>query len=160
MDNNWLEYIYKNLHRESYIWARQCCSYNDEQAKEVMQLVYLKLLEGKASYKQKATIKTWLFSVIRFTALDYLKKETIHLNIDDLNPIVVEFDYGESIDNYQEVLRKLPTRQYQVLLLVFYHNLTLVEVAEVLGIGIGSVRTHYDRGKKGLRKLLTKEIAL
>jgi RNA polymerase sigma-70 factor, ECF subfamily len=159
MNNNWLNYIYKNLHRESYAWARQCCLYNDEYAKEVMQMVYLKLLEGKANYNHKATVKTWLFSVIRFTALDYLKQVTAHLNIDDVQYLMVEQE-GKGEDSYEEVLSKLPPRQHQVLLLVFYHNLSLVEVAEVLNIGIGSVRTHYHRGKQSLRKLLTKEMAL
>jgi len=34
MNNNWQEYIYTQLHRESCLWARQCCSYKDEHAKE------------------------------------------------------------------------------------------------------------------------------
>lgn len=160
MNNNWLEYIYKNLHKEAYIWARQCCSYNDEHAKEVMQLVYLKLLEGQATYKKKATIKTWLFSVIRFTSLDYLKRTTAHINIEDVEHLMAAPIQVESEDSYQDVLKKLPARQHQVLLLVFYHNLTLVAVADVLGLSIGSVRTHYDRGKKSLRTLLTIEMAL
>jgi len=63
-------------------------------------------------------------------------------------------------DNYLEILTQLPQRQQQVLLLVFYHNLKLHEVADVLNIGIGSVRTHYDRGKKKLKILLTKEMVI
>jgi len=159
MNNNWQEYIYTQLKRESYLWARQCCSYNDEHAKEVMQMAYLKLLEGKATYNGKANLKTWFFSVIRFTALDFLKQLTNHISIEDVELNVD--DFGDvSSNNYQELLAQLPDRQHQVLLLVFYHNLKLHEVAEVLEIGIGSVRTHYDRGKKRLKILLTKEMTL
>jgi len=159
MNNNWQEYIYTQLNRESYLWARQCCSYNDENAKEVMQIVYLKLLEGKATYLGKANLKTWFFSIIRFTAFDFLKNTTNHLNIEDIELHVAESSKVSS-DNYLRIIAELPARQQQVLLLVFYHNLKLHEVAEVLNIGLGSVRTHYDRGKKRMKTLLTKEMAL
>jgi len=63
MNKNWQEHIYTQLHRESYLWARQCCSYNDEHAKEVMQIVYLKLLEGKATYNGKANLNFCRYTV-------------------------------------------------------------------------------------------------
>ncbi len=159
MNNNWQEYIYTQLTRESYLWARQCCSYNDEHAKEVIQMAYLKLLEGKATYNGKANLKTWFFAVIRFTALDYLKQLPNYLSIEDLELKVVDSCEVPS-DNYLEILTQLPQRQQQVLLLVFYHNLKLHEVADVLNISIGSVRTHYDRGKKKLKILITKEMVI
>jgi RNA polymerase sigma-70 factor (ECF subfamily) len=37
---------------------------------------------------------------------------------------------------------------------VFGQEMTIAEAADVLGIGIGSARTHYDRGKKRLAREL------
>ena len=57
MHKNWLNYVLEQFHREAFIWARQCCKYDEELAKEVLQVVYLKMLEGKAQYPEKSTIK-------------------------------------------------------------------------------------------------------
>ena len=51
-------------------------------------------------------------------------------------------------------LQNLPQRQREVLHLAFYGGLTLEEAAHTLGITVGSVRTHYQRGKSRLSELL------
>jgi RNA polymerase sigma-70 factor (ECF subfamily) len=51
----------------------------------------------------------------------------------------------------------LPTRQREVLHLVFYAELTLEDTAIALDVSVGSVRTHYHRGKKRLSVLLCLE---
>src|SRR5215470_9990435 len=57
-------------HRESYGWALSCCARNPAEAENVLQAVYLKALEGKARFDGQSSFKTWLFAVIRRTAVD------------------------------------------------------------------------------------------
>ncbi|MEM9391862.1 MAG: RNA polymerase sigma factor [Bacteroidota bacterium] len=153
MTKKWLNHILEQHHNDAYLWAHQCCNFDDEGAKDVLQMVYLKILEGKAKYNEKSGVKTWVFSVIRNTAIDHQKSGKIMSSLSVIKEIAEE-NVTEAFVDYQVIIRKLPERQRQVMLLVFYHDQTLEEVAEILALGVGTVRTHYDRGKKALKKIL------
>ncbi|MFT7427123.1 MAG: RNA polymerase sigma factor (sigma-70 family), partial [Algoriphagus sp.] len=133
----------------------QCCGFDSELAKDVLQLTYLKILEGKAKLNDAAKAKTWLFSIIRYTAVDELRKGGKMLPLDEdyeLIDIPAEIDYTD----YDAIIKLLPSMQQQVILMVFYHQMTIEQSAEVLQIQLGTARTHYARGKKKLKELILK----
>jgi len=154
------------LHSASFGWASSCCRGDRAQAEEVLQIVYLKILEGKACFRGEASLKTWLFAVIRKTAIGEHRKnllrklrwadssEQAKTLASPLEQPGVAFEKSEAQALFQNALKSLPRRQREALHLVFYQDLSLNEAAEVMGISIGSVRQHYDRGKKRLRESL------
>ena len=155
MNRSQLDHILKVHHRDAYLWSRQCCSFDDNLAKDVLQQSYLKILEGQAKLKDTSKAKTWLFSIIRYTAIDELRKAGKVVSISETyDPI----DIPEEIDatDYEAIINRLPEMQREVILMVFYHQMTIAQSAEILQIGIGTARTHYDRGKKKLKELITK----
>ena len=155
MNRKQVEAQLRIYHEDAYWWALQCSNYNEEDAKDVLQNTYVKILEGRAKYNGRSTFKTWLFSVIRFTGIDQLRKTVVFESIESIEIGVEENDLLE--DNYRPLMESLSTRQKEVLLLSFYHGMTLEEIAEVLELGVGTVRTHYSRGKDAFRLLLEKE---
>jgi RNA polymerase sigma-70 factor (ECF subfamily) len=64
---------------------------------------------------------------------------------------------AESSRNLLGALAELPVRQRQVLHLVFYQDLTIEEASRVLNISLGTARTHFERGKRRLREILSRE---
>ena len=54
-----------DLHAQSFAWAVICCSGDREEAAEVLQATYLEIVEGRARHRGEASLKTWLFAVIR-----------------------------------------------------------------------------------------------
>jgi RNA polymerase sigma-70 factor (ECF subfamily) len=131
----------------------------------VLQIAYLKVLEGKARFNGSASFKTWLFAVIRKTALDQRRKHFLRSLM--ILRAAEDRTAGNRVERpdesayrsqmqavFRRALARLPNRQREALQLVFYHDLSLQEAAVVMGVSIGSARTHYDRGKKRLRELL------
>jgi RNA polymerase sigma-70 factor (ECF subfamily) len=59
------------LHEECWGWALACCRGAEDTAEEVLHMSYHKVLDQRARYDGRSAFKTWLFSVIRITALDH-----------------------------------------------------------------------------------------
>ena len=70
MDDAEMRRQLEQQHFASYGWALSCCARDATQAEDVLQTVYLKVLDGRARYDGRAAFTTWLFSLIRNTAAD------------------------------------------------------------------------------------------
>ncbi len=153
------------LHDEAFKWACSCCHYDEDDAKEVLQQVYLEIISNKAVFRGESTLRTWLFGVIRNVALRLQRTQnSAELLREKMKFLMGENECGDEVLQAQErnrlsheviqAISSLPTMQRQVVELVYYREFTLAESAEVLGIGIGSTRTHFHRAKQALSGLL------
>jgi len=151
-----LERELERLHAASFGWALGCCGRNHDEAEDVLQTVYVKVLDGKARFDGRSSLKTWLFAVIRRTALSHRRTRWLRslalLRLPPPEP--VEQHHSEDTQRLIAALRKLARRQREVLELVFYHDMTIEEAGAALRISVGSARVHYTRGKKRLEALL------
>ncbi|HEV8580493.1 MAG TPA: RNA polymerase sigma factor [Thermoanaerobaculia bacterium] len=156
------------LHPASFGWALGCCRWDREEAEEVLQTTYFKILDGRARFDERSSFKTWLFAVIRRTATERRRSRwlrslaALRWRGGDPGPDPVptpETRLGSAEESrlLRTALGSLPARQREVLHLVFYQDLTVEEAARVLGISVGSARTHYHRGKSALRERLARE---
>lgn len=171
MENDELKVVLEQHHPSSFGWAMACCRRDPSEAEEVLQIVYLKVLEGKARFNGTASFKTWLFAVIRKTASDQRRKSLLRaLTMLKAAERRTSADSAEDPDEsayraeiqsmFRRALARLPRRQREALELVFYHDLNIQEAAAVMSVSLGSARTHYERGKKRLRQLLEESEAL
>ena len=156
MKKSRIELELRSHHKDAFMWAKQCCNFNEDDAKEVLQMTYLKIAEGRAKFNEKSAFKTWLFSVIRFTAIDFLRGKFSYEELGEKEFALPGHLNGSDID-FQTLLKKISERQQQVILLNFYHGLSLNEIAEVMDLHVGTVRTHYERAKESLRNLVEKQ---
>jgi RNA polymerase sigma-70 factor (ECF subfamily) len=118
-------------------------------------------------------LQTWLFAVIRKTAISEHRKHILRTlkliavpgSGSEVEPrlsgegaeIHQRLERSEMQQRFNEALARLALRQRETLHLVFYQDLSLSEAAEVMNISVGSARRHYERGKKRLREALDRE---
>jgi RNA polymerase sigma-70 factor (ECF subfamily) len=153
------------LHPASFAWALACTRWNAIEAEEVLQSVYLSILEGRARFDGRSAFKTWLFAVVRNMAARARRRRWLEARAPwrmllgsesaPPDPIAAE-ERGARI---RHALGTLPARQREVLDLVFFHEMTVEQAAEVMEVSTGTARTHYHRGKLGLLELLGEEDA-
>ena len=169
-----LESRLEQLHPASFGWALSCCAWNRSEAEDVLQTTYLKVLDGRARFDGRSSLKTWLFSVIRRTAMEehrsFLRRSgsgVSGVTRDSQASLRSEagdeaktrrpdriVEGSEDRARIREALAHLAGRQREVLDLVFYHELSIAEAADVMGVGLGTARTHYERGKSALLERL------
>lgn len=149
------------LHDASFGWARSCCHGNPDDAADLLQSCYMKVLSGRARFAGRSQFRTWFFGVIRLTALESHRRGTRELALvphpDDIAPpptADAALLAAEETARLQGALSQLPDRQRELLHLVFYQELSISEAAVVMELSVGTARVHYDRGKKRLRTLL------
>jgi len=151
-------------HTECVGWAMACCGFDRGEANDVLQDAYLKVLDGRALFRGSSTFRTWVFGVIRRTASEHRRNPFRRLmsawRADRHDVASVDADPGAVMDaravadRLKRAMARLPARQREVLHLVFHEDLSVEAAAAVMGISVGSARTHYARGKTRLRDLL------
>jgi RNA polymerase sigma-70 factor (ECF subfamily) len=158
----------EGLHAESWGWALSCCARDRDLAEDVLQTAYLRILSGRARFSGKSSFKTWVFGVIRMIARSEKRRAWLWssrhrrsdaaLDVpDSARRADANVEDAERAERLARALARLSVRQREVLQLAFYHDLTIEDAARVMEVSVGSARTHYDRGKKALARLLTAE---
>ena len=171
----------QSVHTQSWQWCLFCCDYHTQNAQDILQEAYLRVLSGQAQFRAQSTVKTWFFGIIRL--LSYNQKRTYRSRMKRLAEGVQSYvslphsiyqgfsrylgggsdqQLNQAVANephydreqIQQAIETLSQAQKQVIILVFYQDLTLNECAEIMQISVGSVRTHYARAKKKLAHLL------
>ncbi len=157
-----LEAQIAELHPSSFGWAMTCCRRDEEEAREVLQQTYVKVLTGRARFDGRSALRTWLFGVIRLTALE--QRRWSRFRSQDAPPpsempSAASSPESSAADRQRAealaaALAKLSEKQREVLHLVFYEDLTIADAAVVMDVSLGTARTHYERGKQSLTALL------
>lgn len=166
MDRRELESELERLHSASLAWALGCCRWRREEAEEVLQESYMRILDGKAQFNAGSSFRTFLFGIIRLVSLEHWRRfvwrcrRLVSFPSDpewldpSQNPSLM-LESKERVSRLVAALRQLPARQREILELVFYQGMSVRDASDVMRVTPGAAAVHYDRGKARLRALLT-----
>ncbi|HUF17987.1 MAG TPA: sigma-70 family RNA polymerase sigma factor [Thermoanaerobaculia bacterium] len=132
---------------------------DDGLAEEVHQDVWLRILRSLDRLREPAKLAPWLFSIARRAAMDHLRHrygEAGFIQIEDESFVETEYseiDFDE-IEILQGAIEDLPLVERETLTLFYLRELGLSDVATVLEIPIGTVKSRLHRARRLLRKRL------
>lgn len=132
-------------------------------AEELTEETFFLLGTKKPKFKEKCSFKTWLYTIGRNIALNYLKKNTKQsaVPIENIPELISDEEAVEDayIKNEQQiavhrVMRKLKPEYQQILWLIYFERLSNKEAAKVMGKSVRSTESILYRARKTLRSQL------
>lgn len=155
------EAIYHRHRAQVYGFAMRVTG-RSRAAEEVTQDAFLTLWRTAQRYDaSRGALKTWLFSIARNRSIDWLRREARHdrdLEIDDVRVSRLESSERteeqaasrEQARQARQVVVRLPREQRHVIELAYFQGLTQTEIADKVGIPLGTVK---GRQRLALTKL-------
>lgn len=128
-------------------------------AEEVLQDVMLAAWQHAAAFRGRARVRTWLLAIARRRAINAHRRRqpAPAIPLDDESDRLAATDSPPS--GISDALASLPEALRETLELVFYHGLSGVEAAEVLGVPAGTVKSRLHHARARLRRWFEEQTA-
>lgn len=146
---------YNQYYRLAYSYV-----HNEADANDIVQNGAYKALRSAYTLNQVEYAKTWVYRIMLNEIFRYVK-QTKYFSYEVLQEEnIKETDYME--DTYKNIdleraLEELPDKDKAIVVLKFFEDKTLEEIAEILGENINTVKSRLYRSMKKLRILLSEE---
>jgi len=157
-----LEELVRSWEKRLFYYVRRLV--DDEQiAWQVLQETWVKVLQGINRLREPRKLPLWLYSIARKTAISHLRLEYKKQALfgTDANASNIEQDNCElSLEDAEHVhygLGQISLPHREILTLFFLQDLSLEEIAGVLSIPRGTVKSRLHYARRTLRAVLEKE---
>lgn len=149
---------------------------NRDHADDISQEVFIKAYQGIHTFRGDASLKTWLITITRNTAHSYRRSRFFRQSLGSMlfsideektvgssalskatrtvpsaESVVLEQHYEDSI---WEIIMALPIKSREVLILAFKYEMKIHEIAELLHISEGTVKSRLSRAKEKVKNEL------
>jgi RNA polymerase sigma-70 factor, ECF subfamily len=132
-------------------------------AEDITQEVFIKLYTKMESFRGESSLKTWVISIAINQSKDYLKRwETQKLFFTDK---IADFFRNNDRSLEKRIIKKeidndllknvltLPLKYREVIILYYFEELKMIEIADCLSININTVKTRLNRAKELLGEM-------
>ena len=138
---------------------------NKEEAEEVAQDVFIKIYQVLSSFKGDSKFSTWVYKIAYYRSLDYLKKQNrslktssmdaqVEYHLPSIESTLDVLESKERTKTIKSAIDKLPEDDAVVITLHYLKELSLKEIAEIMGIEANTVKVRLFRSRKRLAVIL------
>jgi RNA polymerase sigma factor (sigma-70 family) len=146
---------------------------NQEDAEDVSQDVFIKILESISQFKGESALSTWVYRVSVTSALEFLRKKKRKKRFGFMSPLwgenneqtveLPDFHHpGVALDKREtsailfKAIKKLPENQQIAFILNKVEGLSYQEVAEIMNTSLSAVESLLHRARTNLKEILKK----
>lgn len=123
-------------------------------AEDVTQETFIRVYQYLDEFKGQSSIKTWIIQIAINLSKNQMRTNWWKNRVDEELPDIPTNEYSDSFVDRQLIMNevsKLPSKYREVILLYYYQELSIAEVAMVLHINESTVKSRLSRAKKKLK---------
>jgi RNA polymerase sigma-70 factor (ECF subfamily) len=149
--------------RTAYMYVKDLHS-----AEDIFQEVFIKVNQKLSTFEGNSSIKTWIIRITINTCKDYLKsawnRRVVPMMEYQEDAIISESDYDEvekqdTKNLIKEAVLSLPSKYKDIVLCVYFQDMTLIQAAQVLKIAEGTAKSRLSRARQKLKSVLEGRIS-
>ena len=148
--------VYRRFLPRVYRYARARVG-TDQDAEDVTTATFIEALTGLAGYQEQGRFGAWLFTIAHRQVLAHRRRLPQHEDVDALRLASPEVDPATARDSLARALARLSDDRRDALLLRFYGDLKVAEIAAVMDKGESAVKMLLHRGLAQLRDILRED---
>ena len=161
-DDDAVRELYAQYGQRLYAYALRITN-EPATAEDVVQHTLVTVWKAAKNFRGESRLITWLLGIVHHTAIKMIRNKTESLNetaqenIPENQPTLEEQAQSQETKRWiQDGLQSLSSEHRMVLELVFYQGLSLNEVAQVLKLPLGTVKSRLSYARTHLRGVLTR----
>ncbi|MDR6300795.1 RNA polymerase sigma factor [Mesonia maritima] len=152
-----------NLYKERLYWHIRNMVKNHEDANDLLQNTFIKVFRYIHNFKGESKLFSWMYRIATNESITFLNKKAKKLKLtnQELQEFLVnniESDPYFDGDRIQFLLQKaiatLPDKQQQVFNMKYFQELKYKEIAEILDVSEGALKSNYHHAVKKVEKFL------
>lgn len=153
------EQVYQQYSRKVMSYIRPRIN-NPVDAEDLHSVVFTKVYEKFSSFDQtKASVSTWIYTIARNTLIDFFRTRKVHDELGDEDIVEEDAFQGildeETLNELASALEKLPQRERDLIILHYYQNLQLKEIALKLHMSYSNCKLVHNKALMKLRQYLS-----
>lgn len=153
-------------HQQNLYWQIRKFLLNHEDTDDVLQNVFIKIFKGLPNFKGESKLSTWMFRIAYNESMTFLKRKSkiIQINSAEMQEYLVDqleadvYFTGDEIQMaLQKALVRLPDRQREIFNMRYYDEIKFKDIAEILELSEGAVKSSYHIAAKKIEAYLTND---
>ena len=153
-----------NKYKEKLYWHIRRIVIDHDDADDVLQNTFLKVVRSIDSFQQQSSIYTWLYRIATNESINFINSKK-NRQTEEIGNVVLYKAAGESLMDDTKILNllqlainNLPEKQKLVFNMRYYDEMSYQDIAEITDTSVGALKASYHHAVKKIEESLKAQI--